>query len=219
MRAWSVVVGLAVSAVCTPLAACDADDGSNEGTTPAGEGRLGRDAGSSTPNGLRPWRGSPSGAVGSSDADDARDAAADDMQTTTETDPELALCDGDCSDSSQCDSGQQCIAFAAGMKCAPAECTSCTLGCVFDLQTCTFTRCVAEPPPDAPDSCGATCQTAADCADGQVCNDVFGLGECAPPECEPCEGYCDYNPMTCAFDACYIGGGPTADPFYCGHQF
>jgi hypothetical protein len=208
-RAFIAVASIAALAL---LAACPgADDAADPGADTAGGDR---DSGTGNSPGVPPWPSRlPGAAIGSGD-----DTPADAGQTPA-VEVEPALCDGDCTSSEQCDAGQQCIRFAEGKKCAPAECTSCQLGCVYDLQTCSFTRCVAEPPPDAPDTCAQLCESDADCGAGQLCKDVFGLGECAPPECAPCEGYCDYNPTTCVFDACYLGGGPTADPFYCGHQF
>jgi hypothetical protein len=206
-------VAVALVAALALLPACPGGD-TLDPSAQTGAGRGNRDAGAVGSTIVRPW---PTDAPGTSV--DATDDMRSDAGQTPPLDLEPTLCDGDCTSSDQCDSPQQCIQFAEGKKCAPAGCTGCELGCVYDLQTCGFTRCVAEPAPDAPDTCGKLCESASDCGAGQICKDVFGLGECAPPECEPCEGYCDYNPTTCAFDACYIGGGPTADPFYCGHQF
>jgi hypothetical protein len=107
------------------------------------------------------------------------------------------VCDGDCASSDQCGTGQGCMQFAAGKKCGPSECLSCKRGCVFDLRTCKFTRCLADTPDNSPDT----------------------MGECTPRECTGCQGFCDCDLRTCGFDTCYLAAGATSDPFYCGHQF
>ena len=154
-------------------------------------------------------------------------AAADD-ETGAAVDPDAGLaqarttCDVTCASADDCEAGQSCLDFKDGRKCAPDECADCPLGCIFELSTCTFARCSAPTTPGDFPQCGQLCEHDTDCPPDTVCTDVFGLGECAPPECTSCTGWCDYAPDGCNYRDCYVAvGQPTAVPgwLYCAHLY
>lgn len=162
-------------------------------------------------SGFQPNTGSVAPAAGAS-SDEGGDAS-----TESQTPAAEVTCDGACETDDDCTGGETCVSFEVGFKCAPPSCDDCEIGCVYDLNDCSFRRCLGDGTDVDDDTCGRVCESDEECGAGLACVDVFGLGECAPVECRNCNGLCDYLLDGCDYQACYMDDGRQNQPVYCPH--